>query len=48
VGNATHVDFFKLLRQDGAALLIGARNIVYNLSIADLTENSQQVDKATC
>ena len=39
VGNITHSDHFKLLREDGSSLLIGARNVVYNLTLADLTEN---------
>ena len=37
VGNTTHSDHFKLLREDGSSLLIGARNVVYNLTLADLT-----------
>ena len=36
VGNQTHSDHFKLLRQDGGSLLLGARNIVYNISLPDL------------
>ena len=43
LGNQTHRDHFKLLRSDGVSLLIGARNVVYNLSLADLTENVDQV-----
>jgi len=39
LGNQTHKDYFKLLQTDGVSLLIGARNVVYNLSLADLTEN---------
>jgi len=42
LGNQTHSDHFKLLRQDGSSLLIGARNVVYNISLNDLTENQQQ------
>jgi len=42
LGNQTHRDHFKLLRSDGVSLLIGARNVVYNLSLADLSENSDQ------
>ena len=41
-GNITHSDHFKLLREDGSSLLIGARNVVYNLTLADLTENLEQ------
>ena len=43
LGNQTHRDYFKLLQTDGVSLLIGARNVVYNLSLADLTENVDQV-----
>lgn len=43
LGNVSHVDFFKLLRQDGNSLLIGARNVVYNISIHTLVENEEQV-----
>ena len=39
LGNQTHADHFKLLNQDGKSLLIGARNIVYNISLEDMTEN---------
>lgn len=42
LGNQTHKDHFKLLRSDGVSLLIGARNVVYNLSLADLSENVEQ------
>lgn len=42
LGNQTHKDHFKLLQTDGVSLLIGARNVVYNLSLADLTENEPQ------
>ena len=42
LGNQTHSDHFKLLRQDGASLLIGARNVVYNLSLPGLEENLSQ------
>ena len=43
LGNQTHKDYFKLLQTDGVSLLIGARNVVYNLSLADLTENVDRV-----
>ena len=36
MGNQTTKDHFKLLQQDGGSLLIGARNIVYNISLHDL------------
>jgi len=42
LGNQTHSDHFKLLRQDGSSLLIGARNVVYNISLNDMTENLDQ------
>ncbi|GAB6019000.1 Semaphorin-1A, variant 2 [Chamberlinius hualienensis] len=37
-GNQSHVDHFKLLERDGDYLLIGARNMVYNISLQSLTE----------
>ena len=43
LGNQTHKDYFKLLRTDGDSLLIGARNVVYNLSLPYLVENPEQV-----
>ena len=42
LGNQTHTDHFKLLNQDGGSLLIGARNVVYNISLGDLSENTGQ------
>ena len=45
LGNQTHKDHFKLLRSDGVNLLIGARNVVYNISLSDLKENREQVRK---
>ena len=45
-GNRTERDYFKLLDvgEDGeSSVLIGARNIVYNLSLPDLEENVNQV-----
>ena len=44
-GNQTHTDYFKLLRKDGQSLLIGARNVIYNISLPYLTENVEQVRK---
>ena len=44
LGNQTHSDHFKLLRQDGSSLLIGARNVVYNISLSDLTENTDHIE----
>jgi hypothetical protein len=43
LGNQTHRDYFKLLKQDGLSVLVGARNMVYNLSLPDLIENEQEV-----
>ena len=43
LGNHTHTDFFKLLRQDGDSLVIGARNVIYNITIDGLAENRAQV-----
>ena len=42
LGNQTHNDHFKLLQSDGSSLLIGARNVVYNLSLSDLRENEEK------
>lgn len=42
MGNESHRDHFKLLQREGSALLIGARNIVYNISLRDLTEFTEQ------
>ncbi|CAL4068346.1 unnamed protein product [Meganyctiphanes norvegica] len=55
-GNASHVDHFRLLQRDGHSLLIGARNIVYNISIHNLQEytneriewNSRTQDSEVC
>jgi len=41
-GNHTHTDYFKLLRKDGQSLLIGARNVIYNISLPYLQENVEQ------
>ena len=38
-GNSSHEDHFKLLQQDGESLLVGARNIIYNISLSSLEEN---------
>ena len=42
-GNHSHTDYFKLLKKDGQSLLIGARNVIYNISLPYLTENVEQV-----
>ncbi|XP_055903183.1 semaphorin-1A isoform X3 [Eupeodes corollae] len=41
LGNDTVLDHFKLVTKDGNSLLVGARNVVYNLSIHDLTEQQR-------
>jgi semaphorin 6 len=43
LGNQTDKDYFKLLRREGSALLIGARNMIYNISLETLKENYDQV-----
>jgi len=55
-GNSSHTDHFKLLKEDGTSVLVGARNIIYNLSLPDLQEYTEQrihwscsaEDKAAC
>ncbi|KAK2718894.1 semaphorin-1A-like isoform X2 [Artemia franciscana] len=42
LGNRSHPDFFKLLEADGDSILVGARNIVYNISLPDLIENEDK------
>lgn len=41
-GNGSETDYFRLLQRDGDSLLIGARNIVYNISVHNLEENFSQ------
>ncbi len=41
-GSQSHPDHFKLLETNGDSILVGARNIVYNLSLHDMSENRQQ------
>lgn len=41
LGNQSHSDYFKLLEQDGESLLVGARNIVYNISLSSLQEKKR-------
>ncbi|KAF2352733.1 Sema domain [Trinorchestia longiramus] len=38
-GNESHTDHFRLLQRDGDYILVGARNIVFNISTLDLTED---------
>ena len=45
-GNTTHRDYFKLLREDSGSVLVGARNIIYNLSLPDLSEHVDEVELA--
>ena len=47
-GNETHRDYFKLLREDGGSVLVGARNIIYNLSLPDLHEHVHEVGSKKC
>uniref|UniRef100_W8ANI8 Semaphorin-2A n=1 Tax=Ceratitis capitata TaxID=7213 RepID=W8ANI8_CERCA len=47
LGNESVVDHFKLVTKDSNSLLVGARNIVYNLSIHDLTEQQRLVWQST-
>ncbi|XP_072157904.1 semaphorin-1A isoform X2 [Bemisia tabaci] len=42
-GNETHPDFFRLIVRDGNSILVGGRNLVHNLSLADLSENQRLV-----
>ncbi|XP_054160693.1 semaphorin-1A-like [Oppia nitens] len=41
LGNETDSDHFKLLEQDGDSVLVGATNIVYNISLLTLNENKR-------
>jgi len=47
-GNSSHIDHFKLLKEDGTSVLVGARNIIYNLSLPDLQEFTDQRIVWTC
>lgn len=38
-GNESSIDYFKYLDRDGDSLLLGARNVVYNISLSTLKEN---------
>uniref|UniRef100_T1GNU1 Semaphorin-1A n=1 Tax=Megaselia scalaris TaxID=36166 RepID=T1GNU1_MEGSC len=46
-GNSTVTDHFKLVIKEGNSLLIGSRNVVYNLSIYDLSEQQRLVWKSS-
>jgi len=55
-GNNSHTDHFKLLKEDGTSVLVGARNVIYNLSLPNLIEYTEErihwsctpEDKANC
>ena len=42
-GDKSNANFFKILGNDEKSLLIGARNVVYNVSLPSLEENIDQV-----
>merc|ERR1719474_442493 len=42
-GNSSHTDHFKLLKEDGTSVLVGARNVIYNLSLPNLIEYTEEV-----
>ncbi|XP_057320124.1 semaphorin-1A-like isoform X1 [Microplitis mediator] len=42
LGNESHVEHFKLLERAPTFILIGARNAIYNISLHDLSEISDQ------
>ena len=42
-GDKSNANFFKILGNDEKSLLIGARNVVYNVSLPNLEENIDQV-----
>lgn len=41
-GNESYTDHFKLIQKEHSSVLLGARNIVYNISLANLTEFTKQ------
>ena len=45
-GNSTHTDHFKLLKEDGSSVLVGARNVIYNLSLPNLLEFTEEVSQS--
>ena len=47
-GNSSHTDHFKLLKEDGSSVLVGARNVIYNLSLPNLLEFTEEVSQAIC
>lgn len=42
VGNAMAPDHFRILDKDDFSIIVGGRNMVYNLSLYDLSENIEQ------
>ena len=44
-GNSSHTDHFKLLKEDGSSVLVGARNVIYNLSLPNLQEFTEEVSQ---
>lgn len=42
-GNTTSIDYFRLIMRESNSLLVGGRNVVYNLSLTDLTEQQRLV-----
>lgn len=47
-GNSSHTDHFKLLKEDGSSVLVGARNLIYNLSLPDLMEFQEERINWSC
>jgi len=47
-GNNSHTDHFKLLKEDGTSVLVGARNVIYNLSLPNLIEYKEERIDWTC
>ena len=45
-GNSSHIDHFKLLKEDGSSVLVGARNVIYNLSLPNLLEFTEEVSQS--
>ena len=45
-GNSSHTDHFKLLKEDGSSVLVGARNVIYNLSLPNLLEFTEEVSQS--
>ena len=42
-GNSSDKNHFKFLQEDDSSVLIGARNVIYNLSLPGLEEFEEQV-----